>query len=61
MKCPYRKVTIEKIGYLGGTEEQFGDCYGTECPLYVPEKQFNGGIITPEYCIRASQESNNVK
>ena len=58
MKCPYRKVTInlKSVG-LDGTEEDFAECYKEECPCYVPERQFSGGIIVTEYCLRVDKES----
>lgn len=58
MKCPYRKVTIDlKSMGLDGTEEGFAECYKEECPCYVPERQFSGGIMTTEYCLRVSKEN----
>ena len=57
MKCPYRKVIIDlKSMGLDGTEEQFADCYGTECPWYVGQSQSNFGLIVPEYCRRTDVE-----
>ena len=37
MVCPYRKVTIdlETAGSkFKGTEENYAECYGTQCPYY---------------------------
>ena len=36
MKCPYRKITVEKIDSTGAKvwKEEFGDCYEHECPCY---------------------------
>ena len=57
MKCPYRKIIMptEQFG-LKGTEEQFAVCYGTECPFYVPEQTFSGGLYTTETCARIKNE-----
>lgn len=58
MKCPYRKVIIDlKSMGLGGTEEAFAECYKEECPCYVPERQFSGGIKATEYCLRVNKEN----
>ena len=58
MKCPYRKIT-ERIDSGDGfdTHEYFAECYKEECPCYVPENIFSGGIMTTEYCLRVSKES----
>ena len=57
MKCPYRKTTFDLKGVgLSGTEEQFQECYKEECPFYIAERRFQGGIIVPEYCGRANKE-----
>ena len=53
-----RKVIFDLRGGLDGKEEQFAECYYTECPCYVPEKQFGGGIKTTEYCLRVSKENS---
>ena len=57
MKCPYRKriVDLKSVG-LDGTEEEFTECYGTECPLYIPEQSFSGGLKTLETCGKALGE-----
>lgn len=41
MVCPYRKVIVHKPEYTDdkGTifqreEEEFGECYGSQCPLF---------------------------
>jgi hypothetical protein len=51
MKCPYRKITIEKIDSTGAkvTKEEFGDCYEFNCPFY--ENHFSSCV-----CIRATYE-----
>lgn len=59
MKCPYRKTVVElNNGDLHGTDEWFADCYGEECPLYVPGQNYSGGISTSGYCRRAYNEHN---
>ena len=58
MKCPYRKVIINlKSMGLDGTEEDFAECYKEECPCYVPERHFSGGIMTTGYCLRVGKEA----
>ena len=49
MKCPYRKFRIDD-------EEHFMDCYGTECPYYVPEQEISKNAILPPYCGRVENE-----
>ena len=44
MKCPYRTSTTcemdddiyEDSGRVTQTHEEFEECYGTECPFYIP-------------------------
>ena len=52
MKCPYRKITIEKIDSTGAKvwKEEFGDCYGHECPCY--KRHISGYFI----CSKAFNE-----
>ncbi len=59
MKCPYRKLTVHSkiMGDSTKTEEFFEDCYKEECPCYVPERHFSGGIRTTEYCLRVNKEN----
>ena len=63
MKCPYRKSeTIKRYRVNGNTgpavEEEFADCYGTECPFYKPEAEASG-LTVPETCWRALVEMFN--
>lgn len=53
MICPYRKMTKTVDGT---TREYFMDCYGTECPYYVAERHYNGGIETQPYCEKVYNE-----
>ena len=53
MICPYRKQT-ETVD--GTTSEYYIECYGTECPYYVAEKHFSGGLHTEPYCNRADPD-----
>lgn len=58
MKCPYRKEIHQMGDY---TIENFGECYGNECPFYGKREmkhRYNGGfeeIIKP-ICRRAYEE-----
>lgn len=53
MVCPYRKMT-ETVD--GTTREYFMDCYGTECPYYVADQKYSGGIETQPYCEKTINE-----
>ena len=53
MICPYRKQT-ETVD--GTTREYYMECYGTECPYYVAERHYSGGLETQPYCDRADTE-----
>ena len=53
MICPYRKKTAT---FDGITTEHYMVCYGTECPYYVAEQHYKGGIETQPYCNRAKTE-----
>jgi hypothetical protein len=65
MKCPYQTITtVETIKAMAKVNEDmqvvktyFAECYKEECPWYVPERQFSGGIITTDYCLRVSKEN----
>ena len=48
MLCPYRKIT-ETNGNL--TIENFGECYGVECPFYIEPYGIN-----EEDCARAREQ-----
>ena len=49
MKCPFRK----QIQVVDVTKnEYYMECYGEECPYYVPERQFSYGLTTQPYCNR---------
>lgn len=59
MKCPYRKETIV---IANRTVENFGECYGNECPFYGKterKKRYYGGydLVTNLVCRRADSES----
>lgn len=58
MKCPYRKETTNSNGRA---VEDFGECYGSECPFY--EKTVKGGVTTQitHICRRASKEGEVTK
>ena len=59
MKCPYRTITdTQKCGNREITTTDFEECYGTECPFYVPEKRYSYNIFTAEYCGRAVEEKD---
>ena len=53
MICPYRKQT-ETVD--GTTSEYYMECYGTECPHYVENQKYSGGIETQPYCNRVDTE-----
>ena len=52
MICPYRKKTET---FDGTTNEYYMECYGEECPHYVADQHYSGGIETRPYCNRAEQ------
>lgn len=57
MKCPYRKIVIRlNTEMINSREVDFADCYKNECPFYIPEIHFGGGISTTEYCKKVAQE-----
>lgn len=52
MKCPYRKTTQIKHQYNADiTTESFAECYGVECPFYVP-----AGGLNDEDCGKARED-----
>lgn len=58
MKCPYRKETIV---IANRTVENFGECYGNECPFYGKterKKRYEGGYyeVTKQACRRTDFE-----
>ena len=38
------------------TVEEFGECYGTECPFYHAEAPLGDFIVIPEHCRRTHLE-----
>lgn len=57
MICPYRKQTKTYIeNDIQLTSEYYMECYGTECPYYVAEQHYSGGLETQPYCNRADTE-----
>lgn len=55
MKCPYRIITktIPMCEELEpGEVQEFADCYGAECPFYIPENK-RRAKPRPEKCGRA--------
>ena len=54
MKCPYRKLFLPQI--TGETEEHYMECYKEECPFYVSEAHYSGGIVVLEHCKRGDKE-----
>lgn len=49
MKCPYR---IDKsVASNGGYIEDYAECYGNECPFYVPESKWSRFTVS-EACGR---------
>lgn len=63
MKCPYRKITTQTVKYKDYipepvTVEEFGECYGTECPFYYEETAIGDmGIVIPAHCRKPFAES----
>ena len=58
MICPYRKQ-IKKSADVTSFEtisEYYMECYGTECPYYVSEQHYSGGLEIQPYCNRANTE-----
>ena len=57
MICPYlkRSETKNECG-VQITNEYHMDCYGTECPFYVPENNTYSNITVPAYCNRADTD-----
>jgi len=53
MICPYRKQT-ETVD--GTTSEYYMECYGTECPYYVADQHYSGGLHTEPYCNRTVKQ-----
>lgn len=53
MKCPFRFITTQKDGV---TTQEFGECYGKECPFYGKEvtehRQYYGYKTTTKPCCR---------
>ena len=60
MKCPYRThiyIFRNSNGDETGRAVEFEQCYGNECPLYVPESKLSGGELTVSAtCARADME-----
>lgn len=54
MKCPYRKRIQEVDGIKS---EHYMECYGEECPYYVPERQYSYGLTSQPYCNRVELRS----
>lgn len=59
MKCPYRIITTERVESKDGlaspvTVQEFAECYGTECPYYMPERVVSSRsqLTAPEQCGR---------
>lgn len=50
MVCPYRKQT--KTTNEGTVSEYYMECYGHQCPFYVPENLLG----SQAYCNRAESE-----
>ena len=58
MICPYRKQTKTYIeNDVQVTSDYYMECYGTECPYYVAERQYSNELIAPAYCNRAELKS----
>lgn len=53
MICPYRKKT-ETVD--GTTSEYYMECYGTECPHYIADQHYSGGLNTEPYCNKAETD-----
>ena len=60
MKCPYRIITKKRPdrAFSEVTEQEFAECYGSECPYYRPETPIgkSGWLKVPEGCRRAEGE-----
>ena len=55
MKCPYRPITITTDN---STTTEFAECYGKECPWYIPEQTIKyNGLTQPETCQRCHMEN----
>lgn len=62
MKCPYRIIeTVNWAGGIGpkgpGSGQEFAECYGGECPYYVPESKI-GTMTLQEHCRKVTIEEN---
>lgn len=59
MKCPYRIITNGHE--YPKTEQEFAECYGAECPLYIPERKISSKsqVILPERCARPEIDNLN--
>lgn len=68
MKCPYRIITTERVESVDGlafpvTVQEFAECYGSECPFYIPEHEISrrSQLRVPEQCDRAVIEDINAR
>lgn len=58
MKCPYRThiyIFRNSNDSETGRAVEFEQCYGNECPLYVPESK-SGELTISATCARADME-----
>ena len=59
MKCPYRIKTIhtDRRGYVDGVNDrqEFCDCYGKECPLFVQNGKGGGSCGRSDAEIRGDK------
>ena len=54
MKCPYRPITTTTDN---STTTEFAECYGNECPWYLPARTINNDKIIHEDCQRCHTEN----
>ena len=54
MKCPYRPITKTEDN---STTIEFAECYGNECPWYLPARTINNDKMIHEDCQRCHTEN----
>lgn len=63
MKCPWRKKVEAEKPWPNKTivYTDFMECYGDECPFYVPEADIDKNVKSCEQCKRAGMGGENEK
>ena len=59
MKCPYRIITKTiplRENAEPGEAQEFADCYGAECPFYIPANN-RRSTPRPEKCGRVQRDT----